>query len=126
MAAMALAAASRRKLSVASDGSAEESTSTVASPGRATPVQELDEDEEDVVSSSDEEDQVVFSSNPVFLETYTLQELAEGCPDGVKPYEKEKYLSNEEFFDVFSIDRAKFSTYPQWKRDKMKKEVGLY
>ena len=85
------------------------SSIAAAEPGRATPVQELedeDEDEEDVVSSSDEEDEVVFSANPVFMETYTLQELVASTPEGVKAYEKEKYLSDEGGFELETNSRV--------------------
>ncbi len=36
------------------------------------------------------------------------------------------YLSNEEFFQVFKMDRLKFNALPKWKRDNLKKAANIF
>ena len=76
------------------------------------------EDEEGSSSSDEEEEQVV--------QTYTLVELTTNCPDGVKPFEKEKHLALDEFERLFGVDQARFYEYPKWKQHNMKRDVGLH
>ena len=76
------------------------------------------EDEEGSSSSNEEEKQVV--------ETYTLDQLATGCPEGVKPFEKEKHLAADDFERIDGVDQPRFHEYPKWKRDKMKRDTGLH
>jgi Villin headpiece domain len=46
--------------------------------------------------------------------------------DGIDPTVKEKYLSDEEHFELFSMDKAAFAALPLWKRQQQKKRVGLF
>jgi hypothetical protein len=39
---------------------------------------------------------------------------------------KEEYLSSAEFEAVFSMSLADFNKLPKWKRDKAKKQAGLF
>jgi hypothetical protein len=39
---------------------------------------------------------------------------------------KEAHLSNQEFESVFELTRVKFATLPKWKRNALKKKVGLF
>ena len=83
---------------------------TGATTDEQTMVKELEGEEEDegVSESSDEEESVVmFSNNPAFMETFSLAELTGGTPEGVKPFEKEKYLADDDFLGVFGcVDRV--------------------
>ena len=47
-------------------------------------------------------------------------------PEGVDPARLETYLSDEEFKNVFKVDKEQFSKLPGWKQAKTKKEVGLF
>ena len=46
--------------------------------------------------------------------------------DGIDPTVKEQYLSDEQFQEVFSMDKAAFKAMPLWKRQDKKKKVGLF
>eukprot|EP00892_Ulva_mutabilis_P012906 jgi/Ulvmu1/9989/UM059_0038.1 len=46
--------------------------------------------------------------------------------DGIDPTIKERYLSDEQFQEVFSMDKAAFAAMPLWKRQDKKKKVGLF
>ena len=45
---------------------------------------------------------------------------------GVDKFSMESYLTDEEFMDVFDVEREDFEKLPKWKCDKMKKEFYLY
>jgi len=45
---------------------------------------------------------------------------------GVDPTRREDWLSDDAFSAVFGQSRAAFAAYPKWRRDKMKKEHGLF
>ena len=45
---------------------------------------------------------------------------------GVHSHKREAYLGDGEFGDVMGMDKAAFYALPQWKRDKIKKEKGLF
>ena len=38
----------------------------------------------------------------------------------------QRYLSNEEFFLVFDMERTEFESLPRWKQVQLKKEKGLF
>jgi len=62
-----------------------------------------------------------------YTSTYPLDVLQRtDPPEGVDPTKKEMYLSDEDFQDVFGMSKDDFLTYPQWKRDNMRKEHGLF
>jgi hypothetical protein len=46
-------------------------------------------------------------------------------PD-IDPLEREKYLSDKEFFSVLKMDREIFKNLPPWKRNQLKQMVKLY
>jgi len=58
--------------------------------------------------------------------SHTLQELQEGCPDGVLPEAKEQALSDKEFQDVFGMSKADFAAQPKWKQTDAKKKHKLF
>jgi len=45
---------------------------------------------------------------------------------GVDPAAKEAHLADDQFSTVFGMSRDEFVKLPKWKRDKQKKEVGLF
>ena len=45
---------------------------------------------------------------------------------GVHSHKREAYLADGEFSAVMGMDKAAFYALPQWKRDKIKKEKGLF
>jgi hypothetical protein len=47
-------------------------------------------------------------------------------PDGVDEWRKEAYLDSSTFVEVMGMTSLEFSTMPQWKQDKKKREVGLF
>ena len=57
---------------------------------------------------------------------YSLAELQAGCPPGVAPAAKEDALDPADFEKTFKMDRAAFDGLPKWKREKAKKEAGLF
>jgi len=52
--------------------------------------------------------------------------LKASLPDGVKPNEKEKYLTDEVFQTVFKQTKEQFYTMKLWKQQKLKKEAGIF
>jgi len=61
---------------------------------------------------------------------FTLQELkdsAEACKaKGIDCSKREAYLSDSQFKTVFAMDRAAFDAQAKWKKDSLKKKVGLF
>ncbi|XP_073253861.1 gelsolin, cytoplasmic-like [Porites lutea] len=47
-------------------------------------------------------------------------------PDSIDKTKRERYLSNEEFFLVFDMERTEFESLPRWKQVQLKKEKGLF
>ena len=46
--------------------------------------------------------------------------------NGVAPHLKEEYLTSEEFLKVFGKTEKEFSEFPQWKKVREKKRLGLF
>jgi hypothetical protein len=59
---------------------------------------------------------------------YSYEDLKNNnFPDGaIDMASKETYLTDSEFQQVFSQDRATFNGLAKWKRDAAKKKVGLF
>lgn len=47
-------------------------------------------------------------------------------PESIDKTKRERYLSNEEFFLVFDMERTEFESLPRWKQVQLKKEKGLF
>ena len=45
---------------------------------------------------------------------------------GIKPDAKEMYLSDEEFFEIFGMDKTSWKQIKLWRRNLKKKEIGLF
>jgi Villin headpiece domain len=59
-----------------------------------------------------------------YIELATLRQMKGS--DGIDPAQKEDYLSDEVFKEVFKMDRAAFRSMPLWRRQTKKKEVDLF
>lgn len=61
---------------------------------------------------------------------YTLSVLQEKDPEKlpseVDPVNKEAYLHDSEFERVFNMQRSAYEALPVWKRQELKKKVGLF
>lgn len=57
---------------------------------------------------------------------FSWEQLKHALPEGVDPAQKEEYLSDAEFAQVFGMDKAAFRAMPKWKRDQNKKNKGLF
>eukprot|EP01052_Picozoa_sp_SAG31_P019892 SAG31_NODE_1470_length_8219_cov_6.189039_4_plen_881_part_00 len=57
---------------------------------------------------------------------FPLAELLAGIPDGVDATDKEKYLSAEDFVNVFGMSFREFTELPRWKQQAAKKKAGLF
>ena len=57
---------------------------------------------------------------------YSLAELQAGCPAGVEAANKEKSLNDEDFEATFKMSRGDFDSLPKWKREKAKKDAGIF
>lgn len=73
------------------------------------------------------------NNNGDFTETdgssYSYEVLAQpahSLPAGLDKTKRERYLSNEEFFLVFDMERTEFESLPRWKQVQLKKEKGLF
>jgi paxillin len=61
--------------------------------------------------------------------TLTLAELKDASvwkARGVDPACREQYLSTDEFAEHFKVTKGVFEAMPKWKKDKLKKEKGLF
>jgi len=61
--------------------------------------------------------------------SYSYEVLAQPShllPGGIDKTNRERYLSNEEFFLVFDMERTEFESLPRWKQVQLKKEKGLF
>eukprot|EP01080_Neovahlkampfia_damariscottae_P002213 gene2213-2387_t len=59
--------------------------------------------------------------------TYSYNELLEEkLPEGLDATKLETYLGDDEFMEVFSMDREKFNKLPKFKQQNLKKEVYLF
>ena len=58
--------------------------------------------------------------------TFSYEVLKSSCPAGVEPHQKEQYLSDTEFTNVFGMDKAAFNGMAKWKQQQAKKKVGLF
>lgn len=70
------------------------------------------------------------NKNTNFLETnsnvFDYETLKKSLPAGVRPDQKEQYLSEEEFQKVFGQSKDQFNQLKGWKQKELKKKVGLF
>ena len=58
--------------------------------------------------------------------TYSYETLRDSPPDGIDLTIKESYLTAPAFLTVFAMDSKSFDSLPKWKKDLIKKRVGLF
>lgn len=62
-----------------------------------------------------------------YTKKYNLKELRRSfLPRDVDPTCKEKYLTDEDFHDVFKMTQEEFYAKPKWKQIELKKRCGLF
>jgi hypothetical protein len=71
-------------------------------------------------------DAKVLKSGEKITTFYTAEILRNNVPLDVDLKNKELYLSIDNFKVVFNMDIISFNKLPQWKRDMLKKDVGLF
>lgn len=60
-------------------------------------------------------------------QNYSYQQLVQKrLPEGVDPIYKEKYLTENEFYQIFGVSKETFYKKPKWKQLELKKQVGLF
>jgi len=63
----------------------------------------------------------------LYDKTYSYQDLVEKkYPKGLDGSKLETYLSDKDFEDVFAVTKPEFEAYPLWKREGLKKDLGLF
>jgi len=85
----------------------------------------LEETESDKADDADSAENI---SGVVTVSYETLKGISNtsDLPKGVDPLNREQALSDDEFVNVFGIDKASFQSLPGWKRTKFKKDHGLF
>lgn len=58
--------------------------------------------------------------------TFPYDLLKSAPPDGIDLKNKEAYLSASMFLSVFGMDEKSYDLLPKWKKDLIKKKVGLF
>ena len=61
-----------------------------------------------------------------FFSLAELQVPAAGLPDGVDQHNRQNFLSDAEFTELFKMDKAEFAGKPKWKQQQLKKRHGLF
>ena len=62
-----------------------------------------------------------------YNKVYSLEVLkGKEIPQDVDPAKKEAYLSEAQFQEVFGMDKEAFEAMPGWKKETLKKKVGLF
>jgi Villin headpiece domain len=57
---------------------------------------------------------------------YSLTDIRQNKVAGIDKNNRERYLSPQEFEDVFHMTKEEFSKMPKWKRDNMKRDLHLF
>uniref|UniRef100_A0A8C5W7L3 Villin-1 n=1 Tax=Leptobrachium leishanense TaxID=445787 RepID=A0A8C5W7L3_9ANUR len=55
-----------------------------------------------------------------------INKTTDDLPQGVDPSRKEEYLSAEDFNAIFGMSRGDFQSFPDWKKQTLKKAKGLF
>nr|XP_008110418.1 PREDICTED: villin-like protein [Anolis carolinensis] len=64
--------------------------------------------------------------NGVFARDLLINKAVDELPEGVDPTQKERYLSDEDFYDIFGKTRDEFYQMPKWKQQNEKKQHGIF
>ena len=57
---------------------------------------------------------------------YSLTDIRQNKVPGIDKNNREKYLSPQEFENVFHMSKEEFSKLPKWKRDNMKRDLHMF
>jgi len=72
------------------------------------------------------EDEKAAKADAVKGSTFSLEALQGGCPEGVDPGNKELFLDDDKFLELFGCDKAKWGSTAGWKKSSQKKKHGLF
>jgi len=65
-----------------------------------------------------------------YRKTYPMTVLrlkdSDKLPDDIDPVHKEEYMTDGDLQREFNMDREKFASLPQWKKNDLKKKAGIY
>ncbi|KAM4612488.1 advillin [Polymixia lowei] len=78
------------------------------------------------VNVADEENGAAGQGSQSHPPDALLNKLSNELPEGVEPTQKERYLSDSDFSDIFGMTKDEFASLPPWKQLSMKKEKGLF
>lgn len=69
-----------------------------------------------------------FSADQKLFPYSVLKDISDltDLPPGVDPANREQFLLDDEFAEVFGIEKKVFLALPAWKRKNLKKEKGLF
>ena len=56
----------------------------------------------------------------------SLRVLQTGVPLGVRAHEKERHLSETDFWITFKVGRAAFAAMPKWRQQQRKRQANLF
>jgi len=92
----------------------------------ATPMKLISPDPVSSRIDSNSERETTTSSEPEC--TFSLKKLKEFVPEksSIKWSERERYLDENEFEQIFSVTKEEFQKLPKWRQVLKKKEVGLF
>jgi lipoate-protein ligase A len=57
---------------------------------------------------------------------YTVKQLRDRSVPGLDWTQREKYLSDADFLEVFKVSKEDFKAWPAWKKTQTKKKLGLF
>jgi len=58
--------------------------------------------------------------------SYEFLKAGKDYPVNLDTNKKEAYLTDSDFVQIFKMNRVDFDKLPKWKKDKVKKDVGLF
>ncbi|XP_025033414.1 villin-like protein, partial [Python bivittatus] len=64
--------------------------------------------------------------NGGFSRDLLINKKVDELPEGVDPTQKEYYLSDPDFYDIFGKTKHEFYQMPKWKQQNEKKQYGLF
>ena len=67
-----------------------------------------------------------LSSTGILVNIYDIDILKNDVPFDVDVHNKEEHLSDEQFAEVFDMDREFFACMAKWRKQRFKKEAGLF
>jgi len=84
-----------------------------------------DEEDDDWNNSGDSKTSSSQSSQPTNLTFEDIKNTA-NLPPGTDPSKREELLDETEFRFIFGMGKGKYKSLPDWKKQNLKKKVGLF